>query len=165
MKGSKGTPYARAFMPWVVFWYKAGLSSLQISMMLLFVSRMEINDRGEWTTVYPRAEMAEALGVKPETIKRNVTELKKKGIVENVGMAFNGRAQRYRIMNDLRGVTYAPHEGGHKMTPPKPEGGYESCTFGGYDSYPEEGDNSCPPLRSKKEIRADPYWRRVCPTV
>lgn len=160
----RGTPYARAFLPWIADWSKAKLSGTQTNVMLLLVSRMERNDRGEWTAVFPRAEICEILGIADTTAKETIRALKRKGLIEIVGKSFNGRCQRYRLMPNSRRVVYAPAYGGSPKTPHTNKGESEDVSLGSPDT---DGRVICPdtPLRSKKEIRADPYWRRVCPTV
>ena len=100
---SKQTPFARAFVPWVAEWSRMGLSGTQERVMLLLVSRMESDGRDGWVAWFPRAEMADVLGISEETVRRAIRHLVDKGALKRIGKAYNSTAQKYKLMPSYKG--------------------------------------------------------------
>ncbi len=99
----KGTQFAMAFEPWVREWSEAGISSTQMSVMLLLIARMQSDGDGRFTTWRSRAEMADVLGKSDRTIKNAVLALKQKGFLLPIGKSYNGKAQQYVVMPTGKG--------------------------------------------------------------
>ena len=101
---SKQTRFARAFIPWVSAWSEMGLSGTQERVLLLLISNMEPDGRDGFTSWYPRADMAVALGLSELTIKDAINALIRKGEIKRPGKSYRGRAQKYVIMPHSKGV-------------------------------------------------------------
>lgn len=102
----KGTQFAMAFEPWVREWSEAGISSTQMSVMLLLIARMQSDGDGRFTTWRSRVEMADVLGKSEKTVRNAVQALKRKGFLLPIGKSFNGKAQQYVVMPTGKGY---PH--------------------------------------------------------
>lgn len=122
--------------------------------MLLLVSRMERDERGRWTAVFPRSEMCGVLGLSDKTVKDAVRRLKAHGFIEPVGKSFSGTAQRYRVMPN--GVAPAvPLKGVAREVPQNRKGVAETVRKGWLERY-ERGTATATPIRSKKKEGASP---------
>ena len=111
---SRQTRFARAFVPWITEWADAGLSGTQERVMLLLIANMESMGGGRFKSWCPRAEMASALGVSEDAIRKAVRVLIAKGMLKRIGNAHNGKVQQYQIMPPKGGTTVPPslREGG-----------------------------------------------------
>lgn len=105
---SRQTPFARAFVPWVAEWSRMGLSGTQERVLLLLISRMEPDGKGRWYAWYPRAEMADALGLKEDTVRKAIIALREKGALQTCGKSYSGKCQRYQIMPNAKGYLSVP---------------------------------------------------------
>lgn len=149
MGGARG-PFARAFVPWVAEWQRAGLSGTQERVLLLLISRMEEQGDGSFTTWYPRAEISATLGISPNTARNAIRGLRGKGIIERIKDAGRRACPHYRIM---------PVEKGTRSAPPFAEKGTRSAPpFLPAETHrlrSSEGEQKGYPLStpSKKEIR------------
>lgn len=154
-----------------------GLSGTQERVMLLLVSRMECDERGVWTAVFPRSEMCGLLGISDKTAKDAVRKLKARGLIEAVGKSFSGTSQRYRIMP--HGVApKVPLNGVAPKVPQRHKGVAETVRKGWPERY-ERGTSTATPIRSKKKEGASTApsvegrpsasegvgYRRAVPTV
>jgi DNA-binding MarR family transcriptional regulator len=101
---SKQTRFARAFIPWVSAWSEMGLSGTQERVLLLLISNMEPDGHGGFTSWYPRAEMANVLGLSEVTVKNAINALIRKDAIRRLGKSYRGRAQKYVIMPRSKGV-------------------------------------------------------------
>lgn len=138
---SKQTPFARAFVPWVSEWSRMGLSGTQERVLLLLVSRMESDGRGGWTSWFPRAEMADVLGLSEETVRRAIRHLVDKGALKRIGKAYNSTAQKYKLM--------PAYKGGITGHPNKLERGAQH-DHEGVPRTPIKGVSSGTPIRNKE---------------
>lgn len=134
---SKQTRFARAFVPWIAEWADAGLSGTQERVMLLLIANMESMGGGRFKSWCPRAEMASALGVSEDAIRKAVRVLISKGMLKRIGNAHNGKVQQYQIM---------PPKGGNNSTPIIEGRGYQRSQKGG-NSVPIKGGTAVPPNR------------------
>lgn len=100
---SKQTRFARAFEPWIAEWSKAGLSGTQERVMLLLAANMERDEKGSFVTIRSRSEIAQILGMSEVTIRNAVKALARKGMIQKVGKAYNGNAQKYVLMPRNKG--------------------------------------------------------------
>ena len=125
---SRQTQFAMAYEPWICEWAKAGLSSTQISVMLLLVAYMQEEEDGRFTSWRSRVEMAEMLGKSEKTIRNAVQALKRQGFLLPIGKSYNGRVQKYVVMPTGKGY---PHR-----TPIKSKG----CAARGRKGVPERAE-------------------------
>lgn len=96
---AREAPFARAFVAWVAEWQRAGLSGTQERVLLMLCSRMEPDGAGGFTSWYPRGEMAERLGVPPQTVSNAVRALTRRGFLAVAARARRGaRSTVYRVM-------------------------------------------------------------------
>lgn len=100
---TRQTRFARAFVPWIAEWSRAGLSGTQERVMLLLATHMERGGDGQYTAWMPRSEMAEVLGVSELTVRDAIQKLKRKGMLKMLGGAHCGRAQKYVLMPTGKG--------------------------------------------------------------
>lgn len=105
---SRQTPFARAFVPWIAEWSRMGLSGTQERILLLLVSRMESDGKGRWYSWYPRVEMADALGLKEDTVRKAIVSLREKGALQTCGKSYSGKCQRYQLMPNVKGCLSVP---------------------------------------------------------
>lgn len=142
---SRQTPFARAFIPWIAEWSHMGLSGTQERVLLLLVSRMEPDGRGGFTSWFPRAEMAEVLGLSELTIRNATNALVGKGALRRLGKSYKSTAQKYQIMPECKGYLMG--------TPINAQRGCSGGSKGVARTVPK-GTSPATPLRTKEGASA-----------
>lgn len=98
MGGSrKAGPYSRAYGPWVDELAARGAGRLQLLVMACLCERLEFDRHGNASAWYPRAEMAERLGVSERSVKNAMQDLKSKGLLKVKHSGHRGRATVYSV--------------------------------------------------------------------
>lgn len=119
-------PYSRKHHSWIVELCHAHCGRIELLVMDALCERLEFDRWGNASAWYPRAEMAQELGLTENQIRDAVTGLKKKGLVKVKSQGHNGHATVYSIMpshpwKSVKG-TRPPKPTEHSDNPPRPEG-------------------------------------------
>lgn len=118
MGGSrKAGPYSRTYGPWVDELAARGAGRLQLLVMACLCERLEFDHHGNASAWYPRAEMAERLGVPEKAVKEAVRGLKSKGLLKVKRSGHSGRATVYAVMPGRPWPDLKPAKGPHGNTP------------------------------------------------
>ena len=98
MGGSrKAGPYSRAYGPWVDELAARDAGRLQLLVMACLCERLEFDHHGNASAWYPRAEMAERLGVSERSVKNAVAGLIEKRLLSVKRAGHKGRATVYNV--------------------------------------------------------------------
>lgn len=95
--GGRCGPLFRGYDPWADEWARAGLSGMQILVMLKLCERLEFDEEGA-TAWYPAEEMARELGKSVRTINDAVSKLKRKGVLKLKNKPHRGACAVYYVM-------------------------------------------------------------------
>ena len=91
-------PFSRLYGKWVDQLAKTGAGRLQIIVLLCLCERLEFDRHGNASAWYPRAEMAERLGVPERSVSKAVSGLIGKRLLSVKEPGHNGRATVYNVM-------------------------------------------------------------------
>ena len=120
MGGSrKAGPYSRAYGPWVDELAARGAGRLQLLVIACLCERLEFDHHGNASAWYPRAEMAERLGVSERSVKNAVAGLIEKRLLSVKKAGHKGRATVYNV---LPGIPWPDKRVPRSEAPKAPKG-------------------------------------------
>lgn len=94
---SRRGPFSRLYGPWVDRLAGAGAGRLQTIVILCLCERLEFDRHGNASAWYPRAEMAERLGVTGDAVHNAVSGLIEKRLLSVRRAGHKGRATVYNV--------------------------------------------------------------------
>lgn len=94
---SRRGPFSRLYGPWVDRLAGAGAGPLQTLVLLCLCERLEFDRHGNASAWYPRAEMAERLGVPERSVGNAVAGLIEKRLLSVKRAGHKGRATVYNV--------------------------------------------------------------------
>lgn len=140
-------PYARVYDAWLQEWVAAGIGSTQVFVMLKLCERLEFDRHGIAYSWYPRAEMAEELGLTDNALRHAVKRLVERGFLAVSESGHSGSATVYKVMPHVRWPRMKNQK--HNQQPPENRGavdGPPNTSLGGRDAT-FRGAVDGPPLR------------------
>lgn len=94
---SRRGPFSRLYGPWVDRLAGAGAGRTQTLVILCLCERLEFDRHGNASAWYPRAEMAERLGVTSDAVHNAVSGLIEKRLLSVKRAGHKGRATVYNV--------------------------------------------------------------------
>ena len=102
---SRRGPFSRLYGQWIDRLAGAGAGRTQTLVLLCLCERLEFDDHGNASAWYPRAELAERLGVTEKAASTAVSGLIDKGLLSVRAAGHNGRATVYNV---FPGIPWPP---------------------------------------------------------
>ena len=121
---SRRGPFSRLYGPWLDRLAGAGAGPLQTLVLLCLCERLEFDRHGNASAWYPRAEMAERLGMPESAVSKAVSGLIEKRLLSVKQAGHKGRATVYNVFPGTPWPLQRCHGKGYQSSQRYPQAGF-----------------------------------------